>query len=331
MVVLVSKKLFAIATIEIRDTIYKNKEKELQAMISLKRFGENLKWARQDAGMTQKELASSLYVSQQVVHRWEAGETLPQADKLQDIARILCVSIDDLFDECEDVFQESYMLVDFRPELSLSLKDYPLLTDSEKKICIENAVQKLSIRSREITELKKYLWYCPLPNMDEYTYLSEDEKSQIYSDALERRRKRMLGFWKIVDEIGYEYSINGTGIKEIAQMRELLRTVGRKAAKDFISETGEYFRALKRHKLGVGIFGLRTVEAKLPELFGDLLMLLNGSVIMKTVGGKRIIDEEYMESLASSSPTLREFWPPPDGYTVGNGIDIPNVGTMSIG
>lgn len=47
-----------------------------------RRWAENIKWARRDAGMTQAELAEAMAVGQQQVSRWELGVSAP-ADVLR--------------------------------------------------------------------------------------------------------------------------------------------------------------------------------------------------------------------------------------------------------
>lgn len=48
------------------------------------------------SGMSQKELAESLNVTQKDVSRWATGNVAPRADKLSEISKILNCSIDDL-------------------------------------------------------------------------------------------------------------------------------------------------------------------------------------------------------------------------------------------
>lgn len=55
-----------------------------------------IKLLRQRKGMTQKELAEKLRVSQQNVSRWETGEVIPRIDKLKLIAEALECSVNDL-------------------------------------------------------------------------------------------------------------------------------------------------------------------------------------------------------------------------------------------
>lgn len=52
---------------------------------------------RKAAKMSRAELGRRLHVSGQAVGQWEAGQTVPAADRLPEIARILGCSINDLY------------------------------------------------------------------------------------------------------------------------------------------------------------------------------------------------------------------------------------------
>lgn len=62
-------------------------------------FGEKLKKARKDAGMSQEQFSEKLTVSRSAVAKWEADKGLPDIDNLKAIAKLLNVSIDFLLDE----------------------------------------------------------------------------------------------------------------------------------------------------------------------------------------------------------------------------------------
>lgn len=61
-------------------------------------LGENLKKARKQAGMTQKELAECLQVHQKDICRWENGDRTPNAITLGKICRELNVSADEVLE-----------------------------------------------------------------------------------------------------------------------------------------------------------------------------------------------------------------------------------------
>ena len=61
-------------------------------------LGANLKKARKEAGMTQKELAERLQVHQKDICRWENGDRTPNAITLGKICKELKVSADDVLE-----------------------------------------------------------------------------------------------------------------------------------------------------------------------------------------------------------------------------------------
>lgn len=59
-------------------------------------FNEKLQQLRKDRGITQEELAQSLYVSRTAVSKWESGRGYPSIDSLKQIAEYFSVTVDDL-------------------------------------------------------------------------------------------------------------------------------------------------------------------------------------------------------------------------------------------
>lgn len=62
-------------------------------------FCKNLKRLRLAKHLTQEQAAAALGVSPQSISRWECGTTLPDVTMLPTIARLYCVTIDDLYRE----------------------------------------------------------------------------------------------------------------------------------------------------------------------------------------------------------------------------------------
>lgn len=60
-------------------------------------FSENLKKLRNKKKYTQEQVAELLKVSPQAVSRWECGTTFPDIMLLPEIARLYCVTVDDLY------------------------------------------------------------------------------------------------------------------------------------------------------------------------------------------------------------------------------------------
>lgn len=62
-------------------------------------FSNNLKKLRREKNFTQEQVAEKLGVTAQTVSRWECGTTFPDVMLLPEIARLYCVTIDDLYKE----------------------------------------------------------------------------------------------------------------------------------------------------------------------------------------------------------------------------------------
>ena len=59
-------------------------------------FNEKLQELRKQKGLTQEELAQSLYVSRTAVSKWESGRGYPNIDSLKSISKFFGVTIDEL-------------------------------------------------------------------------------------------------------------------------------------------------------------------------------------------------------------------------------------------
>ncbi|MBR3311172.1 MAG: helix-turn-helix transcriptional regulator [Solobacterium sp.] len=76
-------------------------------------FGEKLKEARKEAGLTQEQLAEKLSVSRSAVAKWEADSGMPDVSNLKAMSQLLSVSLDYLLDDDEKLsFNETKEAVD---------------------------------------------------------------------------------------------------------------------------------------------------------------------------------------------------------------------------
>ena len=82
---------------------------------------KRLRELRLEKGLTQQQLAESLHVSQQSVHKYESGICSPTADGLKDIARFFQTSVDYLVELSDLRYPEKH------PE-------YMSLSDAEKRV-----------------------------------------------------------------------------------------------------------------------------------------------------------------------------------------------------
>lgn len=77
-------------------------------------FGEQLRKAREEKGITQQTLAEELYVTRQTISRYENGERYPDIVTLKKMSAFLGVSTDYLL--CADL----YFIKNIKPMMSLS-------------------------------------------------------------------------------------------------------------------------------------------------------------------------------------------------------------------
>lgn len=59
-------------------------------------FGKKLQSLRKSRGLTQEELAQSIYVSRTAVSKWESGRGYPSIDSIKDISFFFSITIDEL-------------------------------------------------------------------------------------------------------------------------------------------------------------------------------------------------------------------------------------------
>ena len=60
-------------------------------------IGINISLLRKEKGINRKEFADALGISVQAVWKWEKGKTYPDIQLLPEIAKVLGVTISDLF------------------------------------------------------------------------------------------------------------------------------------------------------------------------------------------------------------------------------------------
>ena len=76
-------------------------------------FGEKLKEARKEAGLSQEQFAEKMSVSRSAIAKWESDKGMPDVNNLKAIAQLLNISLDYLLDEDEKLsFNETKETVD---------------------------------------------------------------------------------------------------------------------------------------------------------------------------------------------------------------------------
>ena len=62
-------------------------------------LSQKLKELRKKQGLTQLELAESLFVSRQAISGWEAGTSRPSTENLQSLSRLFNIPLETLLDD----------------------------------------------------------------------------------------------------------------------------------------------------------------------------------------------------------------------------------------
>ncbi|MBR0461775.1 MAG: helix-turn-helix transcriptional regulator [Erysipelotrichaceae bacterium] len=65
-------------------------------MIDFRKVGEKISQFRKDKNLSQDDLADRMYVSRQLVSKWENGMGVPKIDHIIDLCEILDVSFEEL-------------------------------------------------------------------------------------------------------------------------------------------------------------------------------------------------------------------------------------------
>ena len=118
-------------------------------------FGENIRKAREEMGITQQTLADKLYVTRQAVSRWENGSRYPDLLTSKSLAKALDTSLDELL---MDDDMSTY------PEVNPVL-EYPL----------HKRVQTALFAAAFVTNLITVIWYIGFILTESRVYMTDWE------------------------------------------------------------------------------------------------------------------------------------------------------------
>ena len=98
--------------------------------IDKKEFGSFLAELRKEQGMTQKELAEKIFVSDKAVSKWETGGSIPDVALLMPLSKLLGVTVPELL-ECRR-YQASETIA---PEKADAMMNTVIqMTDEEREV-----------------------------------------------------------------------------------------------------------------------------------------------------------------------------------------------------
>lgn len=174
-------------------------------------IGKNIKALREGIGMTQEQLAEKLSISYQAISKWENSQSVPDTMMLPIIAKIFCVTIDELFHEK----QENY------PNLASKLA--AIFEDTRKKddfLQADLAYNRLFTEGKyNSSDLKNYgyinwlyAWTCfhiAEDYFDRAMIMAENDNNCIYQEALSYKiclKGDMNETHVIIDELKRQYN-----------------------------------------------------------------------------------------------------------------------------
>ena len=102
--------------------------------INNQKFGAFLLQLRKEKGMTQRELAEKLYVSDKAVSKWERGLSLPDISLLQPLAELMDVSVTELLSGQFIPVDRSMTVEEVEPLIAGALHMRLTMTDQERAL-----------------------------------------------------------------------------------------------------------------------------------------------------------------------------------------------------
>ena len=186
--------------------------------VSMPDFQTKLKQLRIESGLTQKQLAESLNVSQNAVYNWENGKREPSLDMIKKIAKTFDIALYVLLDD-------EYQLPDINSESWK--KRARFVGDTEMVKCPHFTVPSKSEYTIQININKNNPLNIALKKLDNGEPLTPEEsqliKEYINSDMFREKLAQLPAhFKKLADSIKRNYDLlNAEGQKEADRQVEL--------------------------------------------------------------------------------------------------------------
>ena len=128
-------------------------------------FGEKLKDARKESGLSQGQLAEKMSVSRSAIAKWENDKGMPDVNNLKAIAQLLNISIDYLLDDDEKIsFNEI--------KEPISLDDYEVTGKCREKrdaVCVAKHKDADAIyvlfRTRKLNKVERWIDFIIQPGV----------------------------------------------------------------------------------------------------------------------------------------------------------------------
>ncbi|MEE0264650.1 MAG: helix-turn-helix domain-containing protein [Acutalibacteraceae bacterium] len=154
-------------------------------------FGTKLKQARQNAKLSQEQLAEKLCVSRSAVAKWETDKGMPDIQNLKAISQLLDISIDYLLAEDEQIsfqtIKEPVNFDDYKPhKLRKSKKDSVVIDKYPDATAIY-----IMFREKKLTKIEHILEWTVMPTFGLFNFVDQVNNPDSYY-LVEKEDKQYL-------------------------------------------------------------------------------------------------------------------------------------------
>jgi len=140
-------------------------------------FSQRLKMLRQEAGLTQKELAEKLGVSRGTIGMYEIGQRDPDTETLRKLSDIFGVSIDYLLGKTD--FRNSFIPEDYKEKYKVTKRDMLQYEDFVKHVNAFFMDDKVADEDKEklFKDISELFWKAKEINKEKYGRKKKKEKT----------------------------------------------------------------------------------------------------------------------------------------------------------
>ena len=184
-------------------------------------LGEKIKKLRNNANISQEDLAEKIGVSRQIVTKWEKDAGLPDIQNLKEIAKVFDISIDELLDYKNELFEKD--IIEEKYTLEGIIKTGKCRSKEEQYVVnrFDGATSIYSLLRKKKWSLKKNIFWFIVeptfsPEMEEFlengvnTICLVEEKDNSYIVILKKGIMKIIKLkvsfsGKKLDIDGFEY------------------------------------------------------------------------------------------------------------------------------
>lgn len=127
-------------------------------------IGAFLQKSRREKGMTQKELADTLHISDKTISKWETGKSMPDVVYMENICEALGITINELLSG-QKILPEEYPKKADDNMLSLLQENCETKKQNRKSIIVGGILLILSLVSLFSMMDAAFNWYLDLPSL----------------------------------------------------------------------------------------------------------------------------------------------------------------------